>query len=104
VPALDNGWSQASGLTAQYTLLPSGTAALTGRIKAGTVTAGTIVMTLPAGYYPAAGTISLMARNVSGNGVVFFSLNTLGQLQFQAGAANGDTIDLDVLFAVSMTQ
>jgi len=103
VPSLTGGWNQASGLTIQYMLMPSGMVALAGRIKAGTVSAGTTVMTLPAGYYPRNGTISLKTRNVSGNGEVQFSLNTSGLIQYQAGAASGDTVDLDVLFAISMT-
>ena len=103
VPSLTGGWSQASGMTVQYTLLPVGLLALAGRVQAGTVTAGTIVMTLPAGYYPATGTISIQCRNVSGNGTVNFTLNTSGQLQYQSGAAAGDTIDLDTVKPISMT-
>ena len=103
VPALTGGWSQATGLTAQFTLMPSGIVAVAGRIKAGTVTSGTTVMTLPAGYYPSKGTISIKVRNVSGNAVVFFSVNTAGAVQYQAGAVSGDTIDLDTMFAVSMS-
>jgi len=103
VPSLTGGWSQASGMTVQYTLLPVGLLALAGRVKAGTVTAGTIVMTLPAGYYPATGTISLQCRNVSGNGTVNFTLNTSGQLQYQSGASANDIIDLDSVKPISMT-
>ena len=103
VPALSGGWSQASGLTVQYTYLPVGLLAIAGRIKAGTVTAGTIVMTLPAGYYPTTGTISIQCRNVSGNGTVNFTLNTSGQLQYQSGASANDTIDLDSVKHISMT-
>lgn len=55
VPALQNSWTNASGYqTAQYSRSESGRVRLRGQIAPGTLTAGTLLFTLPVGFRPAA--------------------------------------------------
>jgi len=102
VPALGAGWTQASGMTVQYTLQLVGLVSLTGRVIASTVAAGTTIFTLPAGYLPNAA-ISFQCRNVTTNGTVNFTLNNLGQIQIQSGAVATNVVDLTTALPVGMT-
>lgn len=67
-----NGWSDGAAQAGQYRLDPTGTVSLRGLIVPGTITAGTLLFTLPAGFRPAS---AQRAFGVADNGSVASSVN-----------------------------
>ncbi len=106
-PATYNGWSNLtlqnswaaygdSFATPQYTKAADGIVTLKGLIRSGTMTAGTIITTLPAGYRPSA---ELLITCVSVNAYGRINIDSSGNVKFYAGSNSWLSLDNITFYA-----
>lgn len=84
---IGNAWAS-TGFS--YTKAPDGTVSFTGKLTAGTVTAATIITTLPAGFRPAADTILSCATGAADGVIAKLKVSTAGVITVIFCAAAAD--------------
>lgn len=98
--ALLNSWTSGGRMAPQYQLQPSGEVEIRGSLTAPAGVASGQNVWAGGGYAPASAQ-SLVARNVTTNAAVMFSVTTAGDLVYQAGMAAGNVADF--CYSISLT-
>lgn len=94
---LENGWSNVAGsVPAQVRLITTSTIQIIGNIQGGTVTDGTVIGTLTAGFYNATHSHNVSLTAVAGAESVNNAV-TQGQLMDKGGSVNNLNVTLPVI-------
>lgn len=93
---LSNGWTIAASRSCTYQRSNEGVVTINAMLVPGTVTAGTLIMTLPADYRPK-NVISYVACGAN-NGYAAINILTNGQVQIQIFPASASVLTVNVTF------
>jgi parallel beta-helix repeat protein len=101
-PSLLNGWSNVAAETpAGYTINSNGFVQLEGNIGGGTITPGTVLFTLPAGYRPVAPQfVPIVTYTISGTGYGALEILANGNVELVTSIGSATGVVLNSNFAV----